>query len=142
VPPVVPSGSGAAQVLIGGGMVAYSISVTDVPGITAGHIHRGAAGSNGPVLVDFAPTFAGNLAAGIVATSAQNVTDIIAGPAGFYVNIHTTANPAGAVRGQLTVPATSGAVGVPTLSEWAVILLALMLAAVAYRSLGRMKPRI
>ena len=30
-----------------------------------------------------------------------NATNIVANPAGFYFNVHTTVNPGGAVRGQM-----------------------------------------
>lgn len=79
------------------------------------HIHRGNAGANGPVLIDSRIT-AGNpvvdaTGRGSIARSAEiaagsvNVPvleEIIRNPAGFYLNLHTTANPGGAVRAQLT----------------------------------------
>jgi hypothetical protein len=137
VPPADANSVGTANLLIGGGMVAYALTTTNVTGVTAGHIHRGAAGTNGPVIVDFAPTFNGNVALGIVATTAQNEADIRANPLGHYVNIHTATFPGGAVRGQLAaVTANTGTAGVPTLSEWAMIALVLLLAGIAARQLG------
>ena len=73
------------------------------------HIHTGAAGSNGPVLVDFGASFTGTdvpyTAAG---TNATEVSQIIANPAGHYFNVHTTTFPPGAVRGQLVVVPEAG----------------------------------
>jgi hypothetical protein len=125
VPPVLPAATGTANVLVGGSMVAYLINTPGVTDQVAGHIHRGAAGVNGPVVVDFAPTFSGGVAAGVVSTTAATVTEILGGPTGFYVNVHTTTFPTGAVRGQLAVPLPAAALsGAPTLSQWALIALA------------------
>ena len=65
------------------------------------HIHRGAAGTNGPVVVDFAvgPTSPPEVDKCVPGGA---VTDeIAANPLGFYLNAHTATFPAGAVRGQL-----------------------------------------
>jgi hypothetical protein len=70
----------------------------------AGHIHRGPAGMNGPV-VQF--LFAGPDTTDSEIThsgSASNpalAAEICANPSAFYVNYHTRANPGGAIRGQL-----------------------------------------
>lgn len=136
VPPADPAGAGTANLLIGGGMVAFAIT-TNVTGVTAAHIHRGNAGANGPVIVDFAPTFNGSVSLGIVATTAQNVSDIAANPQGHYVNVHTATFPGGAVRGQMVAAATGpGPSGVPTLSEWGLIALVLLLVGVTGRQMG------
>jgi hypothetical protein len=67
----------------------------------AAHIHRGAATVNGPVIIPFtAPGATGN-SDGCVATTASLIDEITANPAGFYVNVHTTEHPAGAIRAQL-----------------------------------------
>ena len=78
------------------------------------HIHKGAAGTNGPIVY---PTVIGTVnpvavgASGIGSTQQQvevgatpgpvSVADLIANPQNYYVNIHTPADPAGVVRGQL-----------------------------------------
>jgi hypothetical protein len=67
----------------------------------AAHIHRGASTVNGPVIIPFtAPGPTGN-SDGCVATAASLIDEITANPAGFYVNVHTTEHPAGAIRAQL-----------------------------------------
>jgi uncharacterized protein (TIGR03437 family) len=81
---------------------------------TGMHIHRGNAGTNGPVLIDTGITAANNFvdetgstgitrSAAVMAGSAnvEVLEQIIANPGGFYLNLHTTANPGGAIRGQL-----------------------------------------
>ena len=77
--------------------------------ITNAHIHTGAAGANGAVLVN-AQAAGGTVtltngvgtfvrtALPITAAQAQS---IINNPAGFYFNVHTSANPGGVIRGQL-----------------------------------------
>ncbi|MBL0156542.1 MAG: CHRD domain-containing protein [Bryobacterales bacterium] len=80
--------------------------------ITMMHIHRGAAGANGPVVIDSGlPAAIEKTTAGVVRTSGQvaanNATALAAlkealqNPAGFYVNMHTTRSPSGEIRGQL-----------------------------------------
>ena len=55
-----------------------------------------------------------------------------------YLNIHTTAFPAGEIRGFLTTFAqATGGSAIPTLSEWMLILLAILLAATAWLVLRR-----
>jgi hypothetical protein len=78
--------------------------------INIAHIHTGATGANGPVLVN-TTLAAGDvvLTGGAGSFSRNNITTlsttdaqaIIANPAGFYFNVHSTLNPGGVVRGQL-----------------------------------------
>jgi hypothetical protein len=65
---------------------------------TAGHIHTGAAGSNGSVIKPF--TFSGNSAEGVYTNVPDSIiVQFIKGNT--YLNVHTTANPGGEIRGQL-----------------------------------------
>jgi hypothetical protein len=76
------------------------------------HIHEGPSGVAGGVVIDtkLTPATAITLTNGSVSNqqfTSDPVTDvalinrILSNPAGFYFNAHTTANPTGAVRGQL-----------------------------------------
>ena len=67
---------------------------------TQAHIHEGAAGVAGPVVIPLTGGVGGvwTVAAGTTLTSAQ-YTSLQAGS--FYFNIHSAANPAGEIRGQI-----------------------------------------
>lgn len=79
--------------------------------VSAMHIHRGAAGSDGPIEIDllgagsgFDPATAS--ATGTLSISPALAAEIAADPDAFYVNVHTNAAPGGLVRGQLTTATT------------------------------------
>jgi hypothetical protein len=73
----------------------------------AAHIHRGAEGTNGPVEVNLAWPQDGQAADCLTEGEAGKGLDpgevqaILADPQGYYVNVHNTEYPNGAVRGQL-----------------------------------------
>jgi hypothetical protein len=99
-----PDAIGAALIRLDqrNGEVCYAIAVTRVDGtIVAAHIHRGARGTNGPVVVNFVPP-ADGFVHDCVAVAPALIAEIRTSPEGFYVNVHSSPNfPAGAVRGQL-----------------------------------------
>lgn len=127
VPPITGSeavGSGTATIVFNltkdsaGNVTAatldVTVSVTGFPpgtALTASHIHPGVAGVNGGVLVSFglAPgevsfaTGSGSFNKQAVTLTVDQANSILANPAGFYLNIHTAANPGGVARGQLTL---------------------------------------
>jgi hypothetical protein len=99
---------------ITGGTFDFAWTVTGLAptsNITASHIHTGAAGANGGVVVDSllspatsipTPTGSGGFQrSGLAPASAATAAAIVANPAAFYFNVHTSANPSGVVRGQL-----------------------------------------
>jgi len=99
-----PNATGTAVLRIrkDAAQVCYRLHVANVTLPTAAaHIHRGAAGANGPVVVPFtAPGSDGN-SSGCAPTAAALIDEIVGNPAGFYVNVHTKEHPAGAIRAQL-----------------------------------------
>ena len=89
--------------------VHWAILVENIGAPVAAHIHRGGADVAGPVIVNFAPVFSNGAAAGSVTAVASSIIDeILANPAGYYVNVHTGDFPGGAVRGQLVTTASGG----------------------------------
>ena len=99
VPPVSASGSGSGGFTIGeDGSVTGSVTTTGVEG-TMAHIHMGARGTNGPVIVPF--TKDGNTYSAPPGAK-LNEAQMQAFKAGnLYVNVHTNRNKGGEVRGQL-----------------------------------------
>ncbi|MFN7936524.1 MAG: CHRD domain-containing protein [Bryobacteraceae bacterium] len=131
VPPIDINANGAATIRahvvrdatgqIVSGTVDFLVSYTFPTSVefTGLHIHRGAAGVNGPVVIN---TGIGGAAGNVVSSTGRgnidrpvNITptdttalaalrDLVADPSGFYVNLHTTINPGGVIRGQLQKP--------------------------------------
>jgi hypothetical protein len=78
----------------------YAVTVSGISAdqVTASHIHRGAAGVNGPI-VYFLSATGFTQVAGKITLNDADVADLKAG--NFYVNVHSIANPGGFARGQL-----------------------------------------
>lgn len=100
-----PDGSGTARLSInvGVGEVCFQLSVTDIllPA-TGAHIHVGDVMSPGPVVVGLVAPDETGTSSGCVGASPDLLKQIVANPAGYYVNVHSTDFLAGAVRGQLS----------------------------------------
>jgi hypothetical protein len=112
VPPVQTAATGVAEFIPGEDSVAYSVNATNIEGVTAGHIHLGKQGENGPVVVTLfkydspmnevseTGTFTADKLEGPLA--GKQLSDLaIAGANGtLYVNINTEQNPNGEIRRQ------------------------------------------
>ncbi len=121
-PPVATPALAAVQIELGSdGRLTFDLwSVTAIENVTAAHLHLGGATQNGPIVLPLfssptgqsfgpqqliargtvddsavlgAPNFAPNLSALVERTRQGRV----------YANVHTTDNPGGKVRGQLTI---------------------------------------
>lgn len=95
-------GTGYFNVSIDKSMLEVRVVADSLSGaITGAHLHMAAAGSDGPVVLDLGSYIIGNTIVGDIDISAMTtlVDDMTAG--NIYINIHTTANAAGEIRGQL-----------------------------------------
>jgi hypothetical protein len=105
-----PNGRGEAYVFGVDGdatTLCYVLTVDKIATATAAHIHEGAPGENGPVVVNLAAPADGNAADCLTEGEAgkfvgdQTVAEILANPQDYYVNVHNAEFPGGAIRGQL-----------------------------------------
>lgn len=111
VPPVATAATGETTVVISAddSTIWYVVEYSGLSGaLAAAHIHTGAAGVNGGVILPLAAsaspmvgtlTSADFTASGSITTFAEAVAAIKAGAT--YVNLHTAANPGGEIRAQL-----------------------------------------
>jgi hypothetical protein len=95
---------------------AFLVLNIDLP-LNNAHIHRGAAGVNGPVIVDFSRSLTGS---GLFDADLSQVTPTTA--SGFYVNLHNATYPGGALRGQLQFVGTAALPPVPEPGSYALML--------------------
>ncbi|WP_295525508.1 CHRD domain-containing protein [Novosphingobium sp. Chol11] len=97
-------GSGTFKVEADGetGDFCYTLTAAKIGTASAAHLHSGAAGSDGDVVVPLAVTGAGSDEC--VAMEPAKLKPILADPASYYINVHTAEFPKGAIRGQLTKP--------------------------------------
>jgi hypothetical protein len=98
--------------------VTYTVDVFNLPsGVSASHIHAGAAGTSGPVVVNFAPPVPASNDFRFTGTvkdtefilrpdqgirSPDDMFQAILG-GNSYVNVHSSVNGGGEIRGQLTL---------------------------------------
>jgi hypothetical protein len=97
-----PDGSGYALISLSPSTnrLCFDIVVKDIEPATAAHIHKGAPGVDGPVVVTLTPPSGGE-SLGCVDLDADLFKDIKMHPEDYYVNVHNAEYPDGALRGQL-----------------------------------------
>ena len=100
-----PDGNGTARLWLNQGQaeVCYRLEVADVilPA-TGAHIHAAPVGVAGPIVVPLTPPNASGVSSGCVNADKELVKAIRQHSENYYVNVHTSDFPAGAVRGQLS----------------------------------------
>jgi hypothetical protein len=116
-PAVLTGAAGTAEVFVNLGQrtVTYEIEIFNIPTTTtAGHFHVGGPGLAGPIVVDLTPpgvtddfSLKGSAQASALRPRPEQgirtwddfIQALVGGQ--LYVNIHTTTNPGGEIRGQL-----------------------------------------
>jgi hypothetical protein len=97
------TGTGTFRMIRGAALICYQLNVSNITlPATAAHIHIGAAGVNGNIVVPLNAPNASGQATGCATTTRTLVGAILDNPAGYYANVHTTDFPNGAIRGQLS----------------------------------------
>jgi len=111
-------GTGTVSVNLATQVVTYRIDVYNLPvGATASHFHVGAQGVAGPVVVNF--TVPAGISNDFAISGTASATDLVPRAAqginswedfmqalmlgNVYMNVHSTANPGGEIRGQVVV---------------------------------------
>jgi hypothetical protein len=130
-----PDGTGTAAVTLDPetGEACWELTAEGIGPVTQSHIHVGAEGESGGVVVPLDVDGFEDTSEGCVADqAAADLQAIIDNPAGYYVNLHTEEYPAGAIRGQLAasddVPDTALPVTDGSAALLGAVLLALALA--------------
>lgn len=117
VPPITSpaTGTGTLTLYYDLSAVVFDIALTGLPQpVTAAHFHRGARGENGPSILPL--TVFGNIIVDFwsdldsIPLTLDIVKDFIQG--NIYLNVHTSANPNGEIRGQVQL---EGGIGLQSL---------------------------
>jgi hypothetical protein len=99
-----PDGHGNAMIKVYKTKVCYEISVMGIKPATMAHIHQGAKGQTGDIVV---PTDQSSFepprptSSGCSAVPAALSMELRQNPSNYYVNVHNKPYPEGAIRGQL-----------------------------------------
>lgn len=100
-----PDGTGTALITVNVGQhqICWHTTVSDIAlPATASHIHHAVAGVRGDIVIVLSPPDATGEAVGCRSgVDPALLRDILQHPDAYYVNVHTTEYPAGAVRSQL-----------------------------------------
>jgi hypothetical protein len=98
-----PDGTGFARIRLAAhsSRICYFIRVRRIEPAQAAHIHVGAAGTAGGVVLHLKAPNARGWSSGCTPASLELIEAIRANPENYYVNVHNVPFPGGAVRGQL-----------------------------------------
>jgi hypothetical protein len=98
-----PDGYGTFSAGFNGTKLCYGLQVFKIGAPTAAHIHKAPVGSDGPIKVGLIPPTSGLAGASARCTTLTTTlaNAIKASPGAYYVNVHNSAFPNGAIRGQL-----------------------------------------
>jgi hypothetical protein len=115
IPPKTTTGTGVATFVDKGSEIDWTMELTGMTGVFASHIHLGNATTIGPVIFNLfitngtnTGTLTGVVGSGTI-TNANNVAisldslRVLFNNGNAYVNVHTTANGGGEIRGQVAL---------------------------------------
>jgi hypothetical protein len=134
-------GTGSATVVLDpdAGTACWEMSAENIDPVTISHIHEGAAGVDGDVVIDLdLDGFEGTSEGCNDAADADALQAIIDNPSGYYVNLHNEAFPGGAIRGQLAAAPPNTAL--PSTDRSVPILGALLMAVAVAIALRTWRP--
>ncbi|MEM6454168.1 MAG: spondin domain-containing protein [Acidobacteriota bacterium] len=98
VPPVATDATAACNLVLSRDQSELTVNCEhDVQNVTVAHVHAGARGENGPIVFPFADP--ASPISETFAITPDQVDALLAG--GYYVNVHSEANPNGEVRAQI-----------------------------------------
>ncbi len=104
--PVTNDASGSAALTLTDAGLAFKLTAEGLSGpMTAAHFHNAPAGQDGPVVRTISGDFDGNTASGLWTgddsepLTKEMIKELLTG--NLYLNVHTAANPAGEIRGQV-----------------------------------------
>lgn len=135
-------GTGTATLVLDpdAGTACWEMTAEGIDPVTISHIHEGAEGVDGGVVVDLdLDGFEGMSEGCNEAADAEALQAIIDDPAGYYVNLHNEAFPGGAIRGQLAAETPDTAL--PATDRSVSLLGLLLVAAAALLAIRSLRPK-
>jgi hypothetical protein len=91
-------GTGSFTAKIDKDKICYTLTSANIDEATMAHIHKGAAGANGPVYIGLPDIDPGEHCEDV---GRERLDVLKAKPGDYYVNVHNGDFPGGAIRGQL-----------------------------------------
>ena len=138
-------GTGSAKITLDpdAGTACWEMTAENIDPVTVSHIHAGAEGEDGPVVVDLdLDGFDGTSDGCTEGVDAATLQEIIDDQSSYYVNLHNEAFPGGAIRGQLVGASEPPNTALPVTDGSTAVLGAILLALAAAIGLRTWRPLV